>query len=127
LPEGPIWKNIEHANSPVLFYTDEASVEQYLTKALSVVFWKKNGKNKLNIELTDLHVEEGNMYEGRAVMHVTLIDENQQEVWSATVNSTSKRHGRSLREDNFNETIGSCVSDCIIKIAGEYPDLQKYF
>jgi hypothetical protein len=127
LPEGPIWKNVEKEEAPVLFYADAAAIKEYIAKALAIVFWKRNGKYKLNVEVTELQVQEGNLYEGRAMMHVTLVDENQQEVWNALVGSTSKRWGRSLKAENFNETIGSCVSDIIIKIAGEYPDLKKYF
>jgi hypothetical protein len=125
--DGPVWTNIEKKNKPVSFYCDKEQIAKLARTAFSGFYKAADAKYRLNIDVTSFTVTEANMYNGMVTVNLSLADSNGATLWSGTDEGECKRWGRSLSADNFNEAVGSCLSNIVLKSLKDYPELQKYF
>ena len=75
-----------------------------------------SGDRVLQSELIEFWVAEGKRYRGSVRMKVSVTDSNGKELWSALVGGTSDNFGRSLKPDNYTESVSDAVQDLTAKL-----------
>jgi hypothetical protein len=76
------------------------------------------GDRVLKSELTEFWVSEGKRYHGSIGLRVSLTDAGGKELWSAVLNGSSDNFGRSLKAENYNESLSDAIQDLAAKLAG---------
>ncbi len=75
------------------------------------------GDRVLKAELVEFWVSEGKRYHGSVGLRVSLADSGGKELWSAVLNGSSDNFGRSLKPENYNESLSDAVQDLSAKLA----------
>ena len=108
---------------PVPVYTTSdvpAYVREHLTAQLKTIGLDvkaaDTGDRVLRSELSEFWVAEGNRYNGSVRLKVSLTDSNGKELWTALVGGTSDRFGRSLKPDNYTESLSNALQDVTAKL-----------
>ena len=102
--------------SDVPAFVKEHLVAQLKTIGLDVTAADR-GDRVLKSELIEFWVSEGKRYHGSIGLRVSLTDSGGKELWSAVVNGSSDNFGRSLKPDNYNESLSDGVQDLAAKLA----------
>jgi hypothetical protein len=120
---------------PVPVYTNSdipAFVAQYLADRLTNAGLEvkpgEGGDRVLRSELQEFWVAERDRYRGTVRLRVGLTDSAGKELWSAVVVGTSDRFGRSLKPDNYTESVSNAIQDMAAKLisaSGFRPALGK--
>ena len=70
-----------------------------------------SGDRVLRCELIEFWVAEGERYLGSVRLKVTVADSDGAELWSALVGGASNHFGRSLKPDNYTESVSNATQD----------------
>jgi len=99
-----------------------AFVREHLTAQLKTigldVAASESGERVLKAELGEFWVAEGKRYHGSIGLKVSVTEASGKELWSALLNGSSDNFGRSLKPDNYTESISDAVQDLAAKLAG---------
>lgn len=106
---------------PVVTQSDVAGyVREHLAgqlKAIGIDLRNGEGGDRiLKSELIELWVAEEKRYRGSLRMKVTISDSNGKEIWSALVGGSSDNFGRSLKPDNYTESVSDALQDLVAKL-----------
>jgi hypothetical protein len=108
---------------PVPVYTNSdipAFVAQHLADRLTIagleVKLGESGDRVLRSELQEFWVAERDRYRGTVRLRVGLTDSVGKELWSAVVVGTSDRFGRSLKPDNYTESVSNAIQEMAAKL-----------
>ena len=106
---------------PVVTQSDVAGyVREHLAgqlKAIGIDLSDGEGGDRiLKSELIELWVAEEKRYRGSLRMKVTISDSNGKEIWSALVGGSSDNFGRSLKPDNYTESVSDALQDLVAKL-----------
>lgn len=102
--------------SDVPGYVREHLTAQLKTIGLEVTAADR-GDRVLKSELVEFWVAESKRYHGSIGLRVSLTDSGGKELWSAVVNGSSDNFGRSLKPENYNESLSDAVQDLAAKLA----------
>lgn len=81
-------------------------------KAIGLDVDRANGSDRiLRCELIEFWVAEGERYLGSVRLKVTITSSDGAELWSALVGGASNRFGRSLKPDNYTESVSNAIQD----------------
>jgi hypothetical protein len=98
-----------------------AFVREHLTAQLKTigldVTASDAGDRVLKAELSEFWVAEGKRYHGSVGLRVSVADRGGKELWSALLNGSSDNFGRSLKPDNYTESVSDAVQDLAAKLA----------
>lgn len=75
-----------------------------------------SGDRVLQFELVEFWVAEGKRYRGSVRMKVSITDSSGKELWSALVGGMSDNFGRSLKPDNYTESVSDAMQDLAAKL-----------
>jgi len=70
-----------------------------------------SGDRVMRGELLEFWVDEGDRYLGSVRLRVTVSDSTGAELWSALAAGASNRFGRSLKPDNYTESLSNAIQD----------------
>lgn len=108
---------------PVPVYTNSdipAFVAQHLADRLTIagleVKLGDSGDRVLRSELQEFWVAERDRYRGTVRLRVGLTDSVGTELWSAVLVGTSDRFGRSLKPDNYTESVSNAIQEMAAKL-----------
>ena len=108
---------------PVPVYTNSdipAFVAQYLADRLKIAGLEmklgESGDRILRSELQEFWVAERDRYRGSVRLRVSITDSAGKELWSAVVVGTSDRFGRSLKPDNYTESVSNAIQEMAAKL-----------
>jgi hypothetical protein len=105
-----------YSSSDVPAYLREHLVGQLKSIGLEVSI-ADTGDRLLKSELNEFWVSEGKNYKGTIRMKVTLTDSGGKEMWSGIVAGSSSNFGRSLKPDNYSESVSDAVQDLAATLA----------
>jgi hypothetical protein len=71
----------------------------------------ESGERVLQSQLVEFWVAEGNRHRGSVRLRVIVADANGKELWSALVGGSSDHFGRSLKPDNYAESLSDELQD----------------
>jgi hypothetical protein len=77
----------------------------------------------LRLELGELFVNEGNLYQGSVTLRVSLENGSGQVLWKGAMRGSSHRFGRSFTEENYEQVISDSTLDALRALLGN-PDFQ---
>jgi len=108
---------------PVPVYTNSdipAFVAQHLADRLTIagleVKLGDSGDRVLRSELQEFWVAERDRYRGTVRLKVSVTDSGGKELWSAVLVGTSDRFGRSLKPDNYTESVSNAIQEMAAKL-----------
>jgi hypothetical protein len=96
-------------DSNVAEFVTKSLLRQFKSVGLPVV--PGNADLVLRLELTEFWVTETTRYGASVRARCTLTDAHGKEVWAGMVSGVGDNSGRSLHEENYNETFTSAVID----------------
>jgi hypothetical protein len=97
-----------------------AYVREHLTAQLRAiglaVTTGDTGERIMRLELVEFWVAEGNRYRGSVRLRVSVTDSQGKELWSALVGGASDNFGRSLKPDNYTESVSDAMQDLAARL-----------
>lgn len=123
----PIWSNVEDDNHPKNYTVSLDAETKFVNKIFATAFPYQDGPYVLDVTINTLSVTESWLYNGQAAATFTLLDASGAQLWTGVLSTKSKRWGHSESADNFNECIGSCLSDLVVNAMTDTPELSKYY
>ncbi len=119
-----IGENVEEKEA-VPVYTP-SNVADFLTRTLNSQFKSlgldmadSGAARELHGELRELWVTEKSSYNGVIRVKFTVTDTAGKELWSAVVSGVGENWGRSLKPDNYNETVCNAILQLIANVVKE--------
>lgn len=111
-----IGENTEKDTVPIYTSSDvPAFVRDHVVSQLKIIGIEvtaaETGDRVLKSELIDFWVAEGNRYQGSVRLRISIVDSKGKELWSGAVGGSSNNFGRSLKPDNYTESISDCIQD----------------
>lgn len=102
------------------------SLEKELTELGAKVVESGSVDRTLRVELIKFWIQEDNTYNGDVRVRVTVVDNSGASLASVLATGTSKRFGRSLSVENYQETIENMLQDMMGNLF-QNADFQKAF
>jgi hypothetical protein len=68
-----------------------------------------NGAVTIRGEIKRFYVRETSTYQAEVIVHVTVLDENGQKLWSGEATGDAKRFGRSYKLEDYYEVLSDAV------------------
>jgi len=118
-----IGENTEHSVAVPVFTNSDvpAYVRDHLTAQLKAigldVSAADSGDRVLQLELIEFWVAEGKRYLGSVRLKASVTDSSGKELWSGLVGGTSDNFGRSLKPDNYSESVSDSTQDLAARLA----------
>ncbi len=107
---------------PIPIYSD-TNVTDFLTRTLNSQFKSlgldmvdNDAARQLHAELRELWVTETSSYHGVVRVKFSVTDPAGKELWTAVVTGTGENWGRSLKPDNYNETVCNAILGLIANV-----------
>jgi hypothetical protein len=105
-----IGKNVEDAKPKLVTTRDDvgawcATRLEALVREAGTTVVEADADLVITGKVTHFMVEEGDHYRGRVSVRLQVADAAGKELWSGVVSGSSKRFGRSYKEENYMETL----------------------
>lgn len=116
-----VGKNVEKEGHPVPVLATRSTPEQFLTDAVAralgqagvTVAEPGQARCTLRLSITSFWTEEASTYRGSIAANASLVSKGGAPLWSGAVTGQSKRFGRSLSPENYQETFSDASIDLV--------------
>jgi Uncharacterized lipoprotein len=120
--------NVEEKDHPVPVLAAQESPEQFVREAVSrglsesgltIAPDPSQARCTLRLSITRFWTEESSLYRGSVAANAALVTKSGKSLWNGAVSGTSKRFGRSLSPENYQETFSDAVVELVQNLLGD--------